>query len=238
MKEREARLLSHLVYVLGLEECAIKSLRQLYRVIRDWDLLLVFDDCTSSAAYTFLLSLLVSTTQPRLLALSSSDARHYLTLDSHQHCASMEVGALSTSGAVALIRRLCVENGWWMVDSEMQRLALVCECNAYRIVVRMRRQAMVERERQEALGGGGGGALEEAKEEAEDSVGCVSVSGVASMSECSASVRCAEDVGEVDEVERVSEAGGQSVRAALERRRLMEVCDFDDVLDVDQLQRV
>ena len=243
VKERETRLLSHLVYVLGLEECAIKSLRQLYRVIRDWDLLLVFDDCTSSAAYTFLLSLLVSTTRPRMLALSSSDARHYLTLDSHQHCASMEVGALSTSGAVALIRRLCVENGWWMVDSEMQRLALVCECNAYRIVVRMRRQAMVERERQEALGGGGNGgvaSVEEAKEEVNGGVMDVSVNGTASMSDCSASVRGADGVGEVDEVERVSEAGGQSeaVKSSAGRRRMMEVCDFDDVLDVDQLQHV
>lgn len=245
VKERETRLLSHLVYVLGLEECAIKSLRQLYRVIRDWDLLLVFDDCTSSAAYTFLLSLLVSTTRPRLLALSSSDARHYLTLDSHQHCASMEVGALSTSGAVALIRRLCVENGWWMVDSEMQRLALVCECNAYRIVVRMRRQAMVERERQEALGGGNGGAagsVEEAKEEEEsESVVGVSISGaVGSMSECSASVRGGtEEAGEAEEVERVSEAGGQTVKQTVRgRRQVMEVCDFDDVLDVDQLQHL
>ena len=240
VKERETRLLSHLVYVLGLEECAIKSLRQLYRVIRDWDLLLVFDDCTSAAAYTFLLSLLVSTTRPRLLALSSSDARHYLTLDSHQHCASMEVGALSVSGAVSLIRRLCVENGWWMVDSEMQRLALVCECSAYRIVVRMRRQALVERERQEALGGGGSGAGSDETKEAhdEDRVG-VSLNGAGGLSEVSGSVRGAEEVGEVEEVERVSEAGGQHDKSVGGGgRRLVEVCDFDDVLDVDHLQHV
>ena len=165
-KAREVRLVSHLSYVLGLEDAHIRSLRGLFQLIRDSDLLMVFDDCSSSPSYSFLLSFLLSTTRPRLIAISDTDARHYFALDSRQSTASVEVGGLSQGACLLLIRRLCGENGWTMREGEMVAFASLCRWEAWEIVVRMRRVAMKEREvggrgRRGGLGGEEGGVREE-----------------------------------------------------------------------------
>ena len=180
-KARETRLVSHLSYVLGLEDAHVRSLRHLYQLIRDHDILLVFDDCSSSPSYSFLLSLLLSTTRPKVMAVSDSDARHYFALDSRQSTASVEVAALSPAACLQLIRRLCQENGWTMREGEMIAFASLCGFSAWNIVVRMRRVAMKEKEggkhrtdegdREESVRGGEGEEMKELGEVREEEEG-------------------------------------------------------------------
>ena len=146
VKAREQRLAAHLAYVLGLEDAKVRSLRQLFQLIRDSDVLVVFDDCSSSPSYSFLLSLLLGTTRPKVMAISDCDARHYFALDSRQSTASVEVAALSPAACLQLIRRLCQENAWLMKEGEMAEFAALCGWQAWDIVVRMRRVAMKENE--------------------------------------------------------------------------------------------
>ena len=163
VRARDARLVSHLAYVLGLEGSgSVRSLRSLFQLIRDSDVLLVVDDCSSSPCYSFLLDLMLSTTRPRLIAISDCDARHFFALDSRQSTASVEVGGLSQPACLSLIRRLCGENGWSMREAEMVAFAALCRWEAWEVVVRMRRVAMKEKE---GGGGGGGGGRGRRREE-------------------------------------------------------------------------
>ena len=227
-KAREARLVSHLVYVLGLEGRVIRSLRTLYQIIRDSELLLVFDDCSSSPAYSFLLQLLLATSRPRILCISDQDARHYFALDSRQSTASVEVAALSAAACLQLIRRLCTENGWAMRESEMQSFAGVCGYSAWQISMRMRRVAMKERE-----AGTGAGAA---------SAAAVSGTSVLMLEEPrEESVRGGEEWQDGNEAGDRPVASGpeQEEAAALQAgRRPMRVQDFVCVLDVDDMMRL
>jgi hypothetical protein len=74
----ESQIVKHICSILGIDCNIIINLIDLYRVIKDWNLLLLCDNCENQQSFNIIINLLNNTNNLKILSISLQQAENYI----------------------------------------------------------------------------------------------------------------------------------------------------------------